>query len=150
MPRKVSYHPSHFSLKVLIDIGPPVGAAVALPHCGTSVRTGTPAQGLDEKYSALTSTGGIRMHHLNHVHRRGAVYVWRRRMPATCSDTRSFVQVSLRTREFSTAKNLATLLNSAFCDSILKVKMQKITRAEAQQFLTAIISDEFERIEAER
>lgn len=90
------------------------------------------------------------MHHLNHVHRRGAVCVWRRRMPATSSKACGFIQVSLRTREFSTAKNLANLLNRTFCDSILRVKTQKITRAEAQQFLTAVVSDELKRIEAER
>ena len=90
------------------------------------------------------------MHHLNHVHRRGAVYVWRRRMPATSSEACGFIQVSLRTREFSTAKILANLLNRTFCDSILRVKTQKITRAEAQQFLTAVVSDELKRIEAER
>lgn len=90
------------------------------------------------------------MHHLNHVHRRGAVYVWRRRMPATSSKARSFIQVSLRTREFSTAKILANLLNRSFCGSILRVKTQSITRAEAQQFLTAVVSDELKRIEAER
>ena len=90
------------------------------------------------------------MHHLNHVHRRGAVYVWRRRMPATSSKACGFIQVSLRTRDFSTAKNLANLLNRTFCDSILRVKTQKITRAEAQQFLTAVVSDELKRIEAER
>ena len=67
------------------------------------------------------------MHHLNHVYRRGAVYVWRRRMPATCSNSGGFIQVSLRTRDFSTAKNLANLLNCAFYASILEVKAQKIT-----------------------
>jgi integrase len=90
------------------------------------------------------------MQHLNHVHRRGAVYVWRRRVPKTCLDFSGFIQVSLCTRDFSTAKILAPLLNAAFYASILEVKTQKITRAEAQQFLTAVVSDELERIEAER
>ena len=71
-------------------------------------------------------------------------------MPATSSKACGFIQVSLRTRDFSTAKNLANLLNRTFCDSILRVKTQKITRAEAQQFLTAVVSDELKRIEAER
>lgn len=90
------------------------------------------------------------MHHLNHVRRRGAVYVWRRRLPMACANTRDFIQVSLRTRDFPTAKNLANLLNSAFNTFMLEVKTQKITRAEAEQFLTALVSDELERIEAER
>jgi integrase len=90
------------------------------------------------------------MQHLNHVHRRGAVYVWRRRVPTACTNFSGFIQVSLCTHKFSTAKNLANLLNAAFYAFLMEVKTQKITRAEAQQFLSAVVSDELERIEAER
>jgi len=90
------------------------------------------------------------MQHLNHVTRRGAVYVWRRRLPTGCRIDGDFIQISLRTRRFSTAKILANLVNKAFCDSILRVTTEKITRAEAQRFLNAIVSDELERIEANR
>ena len=90
------------------------------------------------------------MQHLNHVTRRRAVYVWRRRLPAAADKKDRFIQVSLRTREFSTAKRLAPLLNRAFCASILGVKTGQITRAEAQDFFAQIVSDELRRIEDER
>ncbi|WP_439103585.1 DUF6538 domain-containing protein [Celeribacter marinus] len=91
------------------------------------------------------------MEHLNHVTRRGAVYVWRRRLPEHCTGTGGqFVQVSLRTRSFSTAKVIAALVNSAFATSILFVKNKRITRAEAQTFLAEVVSIELERIEEER
>lgn len=90
------------------------------------------------------------MHHLNHVHRRGAVYVWRRRLPVIQGKKGCFIQVSLRSARFSTAKSLTALLNCAFGNSMVWVKTQKITRAEAQQFLSAIVANELERIEAER
>lgn len=91
------------------------------------------------------------MEHLNHVKRRGAVYVWRRRLPVHCTGTdRTFVQVSLRTKDLSTAKKLTALVNCAFATSILIVKNKRITRAEAQTFLAEVVSMELERIEEER
>ncbi len=90
------------------------------------------------------------MHHLNHVHRRGTVYVWRRRFPHLVCESHAFIQVSLKTREFSTAKIISRILNCVFLNFLIKVKQQKITRVEAQRFLTAIVSIELERIEAER
>lgn len=90
------------------------------------------------------------MHHLNHVKRRGAVYIWRRRIPLYTTKTCSFVQVSLQTRKFSTAKLRAALLNFAFVNLIESVKTQQITRAEAQKYLSAVVSKELERIEQDR
>lgn len=90
------------------------------------------------------------MQHLNHVFRRGAVYIWRRRVPANVNKKCPFIQVSLQTRTFSTAKSLSALLNFTFVDFIMGVKTQNITRAEAQLFLSAIVSKELERIETER
>ena len=90
------------------------------------------------------------MHHLNHVKRRGAVYIWRRRIPLYTEKTCCFVQVSLQTRMFSTAKLRAALLNFAFVNLIESVKTQQITRAEAQKYLSAIVSKELERIEQDR
>jgi len=71
-------------------------------------------------------------------------------MPARPGNKREFVQVSLRTRDFSSAKSLASLLNCNFYTFIIGVKTQRITRAEAQQFFNAIVSNEVERIEDER
>lgn len=91
------------------------------------------------------------MEHLNHVSRRGAVYVWRRRLPKHCTgEVGQCVQVSLRTNRLSTAKLIAALVNSAFATSILFVKNKRITRAEAQTFLAKVVSLELERIEEER
>lgn len=90
------------------------------------------------------------MHHLNHVKRRGAVYIWRRRIPLYTEKTCCFVQVSLQTRKFSTAKLRAALLNFAFVNLIESVKTQQITRAEAQKYLSAVVSKELERIEQDR
>ncbi|WP_407691754.1 DUF6538 domain-containing protein [Pseudooctadecabacter jejudonensis] len=59
------------------------------------------------------------MQRLNHVTRRGAVYVWRRRLPVGSGIRGQFIQISLRTHRFSTAKNLAGIVNRAFCASIL-------------------------------
>ena len=47
---------------------------------------------------------------LNHVIRMGAVYVWRRRITSRADgDTARYLQVSLRTTRFSTAKTLANV-----------------------------------------
>jgi len=63
---------------------------------------------------------------LNYVTRRGAIYVWRRRLPAWVSTT-SYLQISLRTPTF-----------------------QRITQAEAQRFLSDLVVQQLEKIEEER
>ncbi|MDO6588640.1 hypothetical protein DS901_15425 [Loktanella sp. D2R18] len=71
------------------------------------------------------------MGHLNHVTRRGAVYVWRRRLPREVTGkTGDFVQVSLKTKKLSTAKAVAVLVNLNFATFISRVKSNRITRAE--------------------
>ncbi len=86
-----------------------------------------------------------------HVHRRGAVYVWRRRIPA--SDTRSsvrFVQVSLRTRRLSTCRLVAPLLTWK-SDAYLREMMNgRLSHTEAQRYLAAIVAAEIVRLEALR
>ena len=86
---------------------------------------------------------------LNYVTRRSAIYVWRRRLPAWVSQT-SYLQVSLRTPSFSTAKILANLVNAGFATSISRMKSQRITQAEAQRFLSDLVVRELEEIEEER
>ena len=82
------------------------------------------------------------MEHLNHVTRRGAVYVWRRRLPEGCTGKGGqFVQVSLRTKSLSTAKVVAALVNSAFATSILVVKNKRITRAEARSSRASVATE---------
>ncbi|QLL42055.1 site-specific integrase [Sulfitobacter pontiacus] len=86
---------------------------------------------------------------LNYVTRRGAIYVWRRRLPACVSQT-SYLQISLRTPRFSTAKILANLVNAAFATCISGMKSQRITQAEAQRFLSDLVVQQLEKIEEER
>ncbi len=86
---------------------------------------------------------------LNYVTRRGAIYVWRRRLPAWVSKT-SYLQISLRTPKFSTAKVLANLVNAGFATCINRMKSQRITQAEAQRFLSDLVVQELEKIEEER
>lgn len=86
---------------------------------------------------------------LNYVTRRGAIYVWRRRLPAWLSKT-SYLQISLRTPKFSTAKILANLVNAGFETCINRMKSQRITQAEAQRFLSDLVVQELEKIEEER
>lgn len=47
----------------------------------------------------------------NHVYRRGATYVWRRRMPGE-KDGGAVMQVSLRTRDPETARHLAAIVTA--------------------------------------
>jgi integrase len=86
---------------------------------------------------------------LNYVTRRGAIYVWRRRLPAWVSQT-SYLQISLRTPRFSTAKILANLVNAGFATCISRMKSQRITQAEAQRFLSDLVAQQLEQIEEER
>ncbi len=86
---------------------------------------------------------------LNHVTRRGAIYVWCRYLPARISRT-DYLQISLRTSTFSIAKILANLVSSGFEASILDMERKRITRAEAQRFLAGMVARELERIEVER
>ena len=86
---------------------------------------------------------------LNYVTRRGAIYVWRRRLPAWVSKT-SYLQISLRTPKFSTAKVLANLVNAGFATCINRMKSQQITQAEVQRFLSDLVVQELEKIEEDR
>lgn len=83
---------------------------------------------------------------LNYVTRRGAIYVWRRRLPAGVSKT-SYLQISLRTPRFSTAKILANLVNASFATCISRTKSQRISQEEAQRFLSDLIVQQLEKIE---
>lgn len=89
------------------------------------------------------------MHGLNYVYRRKAIYIWRRRLPNNIK-SQSFLQVSLRTSSLSTAKKRSALVNEAFFHSILRMESKRITTAEAQKFLSAIVLQDIERIEHER
>ena len=86
---------------------------------------------------------------LNYVTRRGAIYVWRRRLPAWVSKT-SYLQINLRTPKFSTAKILASLVNAGFATCINPMKSKPITQAEARRFLSDLVVKQLEKTEEER
>ncbi len=89
------------------------------------------------------------MHGLNHVHRRGAIYVWRRRLPKVLGENR-FLQVSLRTSNFFSANCLAALVTEKFVTSVREMKAQRISSAEAQRFLAAEVDNALKQIEEDR
>ena len=86
------------------------------------------------------------MHGINHVYRRNAVYVWRRRLPQGLNPQKS-IQVSLKSREVSTIRRLVPVVNFHFTACIIGMRNGRITRAEAQEFLATIVSKELNRIE---
>lgn len=49
-----------------------------------------------------------------HVHRRGAMYIWRKRCPADSPLSTETLRVSLGTRELSTAAYRASILTREF------------------------------------
>jgi hypothetical protein len=86
-----------------------------------------------------------------YVQRRGAVYVWRRRVPhADRKNSNKFLQVSLRTRELSTCLGLASLLTWRSEAYLAQVMNGHLSHTEAQRFLAAIVTAEISRIHAER
>ncbi len=89
------------------------------------------------------------MHGLNHVHRRGGIYVWRRRLPKSLGENR-YLQVSLRTSNFFSANRLAALVNEKFVTFLPWVKSERISTAEAQRFLSAEVASALRQIEEDR
>ena len=86
-----------------------------------------------------------------HIQRRGAVYVWRRRVPRReLEKTQKFLQVSLRTRELSTCLRISSLLTWKSETYLRRVMHGQLSHIEAQRFLSAIVAAEIAQIRAER
>ena len=86
-----------------------------------------------------------------HVQRRGAVYVWRRRVPVRGREkSQRFLQVSLRTRDLSTCVRLASLITWKSETYLREVMNGQLSHIEAQRFLSAIVAAETARLRAER
>ena len=86
-----------------------------------------------------------------HVQRRGAVYVWRRRVPARGQEkSQRFLQVSLWTRDLSTCVRLASLITWKSEAYLREVMNGQLSHIEAQRFLSAIVAAETARLRAER
>ncbi|WP_375261356.1 DUF6538 domain-containing protein [Palleronia sp.] len=91
------------------------------------------------------------MGQITHVSRRGAVYVWRRRCPATSAhQSTGTLQVSLRTRELSTARRVGALVSNAAEWMYEGMKTQTITKDDVRAYLEAVVAEELQRIEGER
>lgn len=89
------------------------------------------------KFRHLRIRGDVEITGLNYVTRRGAIYVWRRRLPVWVSQT-SYLQISLQTPKFSTAKILANLVNAGFATCISRMKSQRISDATKLSDLSKI------------
>ncbi|MCC5991164.1 MAG: hypothetical protein JJT99_01455, partial [Rhodobacteraceae bacterium] len=91
------------------------------------------------------------MARLNHTMRRGAVYVWRRRLPAGHpSYTGKYVQISLQTKDFSTAQLLGPLVNTAFNDIIKSMLIEAITLEDVKTYLDSVVQTHLAQIDAAR
>ncbi|WP_412508989.1 DUF6538 domain-containing protein [Roseovarius sp. SYSU LYC5161] len=97
---------------------------------------------------------------MTHVTRRGASYIWRRRIPKRALQSKSdglstknngvIVQVSLGTRDLSTAARRAPLVSAAFDDMIEGMTYTSLTRAHLRQYLESVVQAEVARIEEAR
>ena len=89
------------------------------------------------------------MARLNHTMRRGAVYVWRRRLPAGHPSYKGkYVQISLRTKELSTAEVLGPLVNTAFNDIIKPMLTEAITLEDVKTYLDSVVQTHLAEIDA--
>ncbi len=83
-----------------------------------------------------------------HVFRRGATYVWRKRLP-TCLGG-ALMQVSLRTRDPLIARRIGLILGAEGCRVIDAMVAGKLTRDEARRLLQASIMRALEQVETTR
>ncbi|MFI0396551.1 DUF6538 domain-containing protein [Paracoccus jiaweipingae] len=85
----------------------------------------------------------------NHVYRRGATYVWRRRLPGG-ADGGGVMQVSLRTRDPETARRLAAIVTAQSAAIFRDMAKKRLTPAEARDLFDRVVREEWQRIEANR
>ncbi|QFU08784.1 hypothetical protein PARPLA_03242 [Rhodobacteraceae bacterium THAF1] len=77
---------------------------------------------------------------ITHGSRRGAVYIWRRRC-STRSDTQStgMMQISLRTRELSTARRLGALVSNTAERMYEGMESGTLTKSDVRTYLDAFV-----------
>lgn len=94
---------------------------------------------------------GRNMGVMNHVSRRGAVYVWRRRVPTALSPGKpAYIQISLKTRELSTGKLLGAIV-TAESDQIFQcMAHEKLTPSDLRDYLARVVEIETARIKEQR
>ncbi len=88
---------------------------------------------------------------VTHVQRRGAVYVWRRRLPVVFGGPkRQFVQISLHTKEFSKAALRAPLVTVAFNDMFRDMLAETVFSDDVKSYLSQVVQIHLARIDAAR
>ena len=90
------------------------------------------------------------MTRIAHIHRRGAMYIWRKRCPVASCLVGVTLCLSLQTREASTAAYRAAITTHQFYLMFASMTGKMITRAEAQSYSEAVLDAELARIEGER
>lgn len=84
-----------------------------------------------------------------HLFRRGAVYQWRRRLPAQSTETCT-LQVSLRTTDPNQARILARRLTAESDRMLDFIRQEILTPADASKWLRHVVTEEMARIRKDR
>lgn len=84
----------------------------------------------------------------NHTFRRGATYVWRRRLPTRLGA--GIIQISLRTNDPLIARRLSVIVNAEAVRIFDVMQAQGLTKDEARHFLAKVIERELRRMETLR
>jgi hypothetical protein len=87
-----------------------------------------------------------------HVFRRGAVYTWRRRIPASCGigSKSPYIQVSLKTRDPGEARHLGAVLHGESARVFEQMASDRLTPEEARTWLEHAVTSELARIRDRR
>lgn len=81
----------------------------------------------------------------NHVFRRGAVYIWRRRIPNRLV-TRGTFQISLRTRDPEVARQIAAVVTAESASIFKDMESKRLTPAEARALFDRVVREESARL----
>jgi len=92
------------------------------------------------------------MPRIPHVFRRGAVYTWRRRVPVSSgvSAKSYYIQLSLKTRDPSTARRLSAILYAKSQEIFERMEELKLTNERAKAWLESIVKSELDNIQNRR
>ncbi len=87
-----------------------------------------------------------------HVFRRGAVYVWRRRIPLACrnSKTSTYIQLSMRTYDPKIARTIGAILHGKSEQVFELMAEASLTQQEAKAWLEHVVTEELKRIQTRR
>lgn len=87
-----------------------------------------------------------------HVFRRGAVYAWRRRIPARAGNASksSYIQVSLHTHDPTKARALGAVLHAASERAFELMAVSRLTALQARKWFEHVVNKELEAIDNRR